>query len=113
MIRLSPGEQAVQAAGGALTKSPVDLTVELAWHHDQFVFNNEPLESILRNVSRWYDVQVSFEYPEARHMIFFGKISRNTPLSSVLNIIEMTDKVHFTLEDPSGKGEERRLIVRQ
>ncbi len=113
VIRLSPGEQSVLSTSGSLTKQPADLANELAWHNDQFIFDNEPLESILRKVSRWYDVQVRFDYPEARNMTFFGKISRNTPLSSVLNIIEMTDKVHFTLEDPSGNSKERRLIVRQ
>ena len=113
VIRLSPGEQSVLSMRGSLTKESVNLTNELAWYNDQFIFDDEPLESILRKVSRWYDVQVRFDYAEARNMTFFGKISRNTPLSSVLNIIEMTDKVHFTLEDPSGNSKERRLIVRQ
>ena len=68
----------------------------LAWKNDLFLFHDTDLGTIMRMVSRWYDVKVVYEGKTAQ--TFNGKISRDTPLSKLLTILELTGDIYFTIE---------------
>jgi len=100
-VLLKPGEQAVLSNGFQISK--IHAEKYIAWKSGDFIFQAEPLESILRQVSRWYDVDVSLP-EELKNIRFSGMVSRTKPLSTIVDIIQSTNKVHITLQG-------RRLIV--
>ena len=102
---LRPGQQS-ELKGGVLQVLNVDPTEAIAWKNGLFIFNDEPLEDIMRKISRWYDVEVIYDHGVDKKQRFGGGISRYEHVSSVLRKLEITEGVHF-------KVEERRIIVTQ
>jgi transmembrane sensor len=93
---LKPGQQSVISGSSIEIKEGVDLEAVVAWKDGYFNFN-ESLESIMSEVSRWYNVEVVYETkPDADP--FIAKISRTKTLSALLKIIEQTGGVHFKIE---------------
>jgi transmembrane sensor len=93
---LSPGQQAVLASG-RMKVAMVDPEEVLAWKNGNFVFNDEGLETIMRKISRWYDVEVSYQRKPA-DLTFTGVVSRSKNISAVLNALDKTGKVHFKVD---------------
>ncbi|QEC44124.1 FecR family protein [Pseudobacter ginsenosidimutans] len=95
---LKPAQQAVQANGSALTlNSNVDVEKVMAWKNGVFNFENASLEHVMKEIERWYDIDVIYKngIPDIK---FWGKITRDVPLSGMLIALEKT-KVHFKMEN--------------
>jgi hypothetical protein len=92
-ILLKPGEQ----AAGTVKITDVNIDEIMGWKNGYFVFENEQLPSIMRKISRWYDVDIVFkgEMPADE---FGGRVTRFVNLSQVLKKLELTNKVHFKIE---------------
>jgi hypothetical protein len=104
---LAPGEQALMnKQTQAISKAKeVDVDAEVAWRFGLFQFNNADLKTVMRQLERWYDVQVSYEGNiQNGDFEFLGKLPRNMNLSQVLSILEKQD-VHFKIEG-------KKIIVR-
>jgi len=99
-VILTPGQQAKLNISGNSIKvdHSVDLDKVLAWKNGVFSFENEDLKSIMRQITRWYDVDIIYSGPVAKDK-FSGEISRNSNLSQVLKILELNN-LHFNV---SGK----------
>lgn len=94
---LMPGDQArFGKTGGIAVADDVDLDEVMAWKNGLFNFSNADIQMIMRQIGRWYDLDVSYEgmIPERE---FSGKITRNTQLSNVLKILEQSN-IHFRME---------------
>lgn len=104
-VRLSPGEQATVRQGphGGIRKTSVNVHKATAWKDGLFAFENDDLKTIMRQIARWYDLEIIYEgrIPEEK---FFGEIARESQLSEVLTILEYNN-ILFRLED-------RKLYVR-
>ncbi len=102
---LRPGGQArlEHGQGQAITTAGnIDMEQVVAWKSGFFEFHDLDLTSIMRQVSRWYDIDITYEgRPGAE--TFGGRISRNVTLAAVLKGLEITG-VRFRLEN-------NRLIV--
>lgn len=94
-VVLKPGEQA-SLKGVALQVKAVDPKEALAWKNGEFVFKDEPLQDIMRRVARWYDVEVIYEGVD-KTKLFTGTISRFEKISKVLDILQATEKVKFSV----------------
>jgi len=93
---LIPGEQAiVKMNGNAIRVKKVNVDEVISWKNGQILFENEDLETIMRQVSRWYDVNIKYQgiIPDR---VFVGGISRKSKLSELINILEY-ENVHCTL----------------
>lgn len=95
--QLVPGEQAV-IDGGSLSVATVDVSQFAAWKSGVIAFNEETLDKIMRDISRWYDVDVHFEGVD-RQLRFGGSVSRYANVSEVLRRLELTGQVHFKIEE--------------
>ncbi|WP_158534933.1 FecR family protein [Mucilaginibacter hurinus] len=93
---LVPGEQAF-LSGNNLTVSDADIEESLAWKNGYFRFNDEDIHSIMRKLSRWYNVEVTYT-PDAPDQRLNGKISRAKNIDQVLKALEATQTVHFKVE---------------
>lgn len=101
---LKPGQQAVSGKDQPVSIRNVDVSAVVDWKEGLFVFNKESLESIMRKLSRWYDVDVVFENEQLKQQLFGGKVSRFSTVAEVLDVLELTDLAHF-------KTKGRRIMV--
>lgn len=94
---LRPGEQAnVEHQDMNLKISKANIDQVMAWQKGYFHFEGDDLQSVLRQLSRWYDVDVLYEINHTDDE-FMGDIPRNVKLSEVLKILEFGG-VHFKIE---------------
>lgn len=93
---LGPGQQATISEQSAISiRKQVDLAQVMAWKDGYFSFNDTNIYALMKQISRWYDVEVRFE-GKVTEDGFSGKISRNAPLTSVLQILELNG-IHFKI----------------
>lgn len=92
---IEPGEQAVwnKADGNALFRRRANTAKEMAWVNGVFSFEGDDLAAVMRQVSRWYDVDVVYSGKISEEK-YFGEIARNSKLSAVFKILELNN-VHF------------------
>lgn len=94
---LQPGQQARVNDDADIKIQEVNTDAVVAWKNGYFSFDQTDLRAIMRQLSRWYDVDIQYEgrIPDRR---FGGEISRNTNASDVLKILEESE-IHFKIED--------------
>lgn len=87
---LAPGQQASvsRSEKNILVRRNADLEKELAWKNGLFSFEGDHIKDIMRNIARWYDVDIEYE-GELPDIDFTGQISRQTRLSEVIRILEL------------------------
>ncbi|MBB5637838.1 hypothetical protein HDE68_003763 [Pedobacter cryoconitis] len=103
---IRPGEQSIiqKTGNSAIKVKDVDMDEAVAWKNGYFMFNSEQLESVLRKISRWYDVDIQYQNEELKHQLFSGTLSKYLSVSQVLKKLELLQSVHF-------KTEGRKIIV--
>nr|WP_253906562.1 FecR family protein [Chitinophaga sp. SYP-B3965] len=102
-VVLNPGEQA-QITADVKVLHQVDTSAVMAWRYGLFNFEGQNLKEVMRQLSRWYDIDVIYE-GTVPDIVFGGKMLRNINLSQLLKILEDAE-VHFSLE------EGRKLIIK-
>ncbi|TCC96997.1 DUF4974 domain-containing protein [Pedobacter hiemivivus] len=94
-VTLKPGQQAILES--TLKVMDVDVTQAIDWKNGNFYFNDENIESIMRKLARWYDIDVVYS-GNIPNINFGGEISRSKKLSEVLKVLETTKTIHFKIE---------------
>lgn len=69
----------------------------IAWKNGFFKFDDENIETIMRRVARWYDVDVSYK-GNLKRQNFGGKVPRFEDISKLLTILELTGTIHFKID---------------
>jgi transmembrane sensor len=96
-IVLKPGQQAsVKSKMINVTEVNPDAAVD--WKNGKFRFKNESLKSIMRKVSRWYNVEIVYLGDQQELTTFSGSVSRFDKVSAVLKMLEETSDVKFSIE---------------
>jgi ferric-dicitrate binding protein FerR (iron transport regulator) len=94
---LKPGQQSQLAKNGDIkVVSDVDVDKVVAWKNGLFDFENAGIETVMRQLSRWYDVEV--EYNGKPDDIFIAEMRRNIKLSDALKALELTGRVRFDIQ---------------
>lgn len=96
-IKIEPGQQAVLHESTQLSVASVDTDQVTAWKNGIFQFWNTDLKEIMRQLSRWYDVEVVY-LNERDDISFTGFISRDVTISNVLQMLEEAGNIKFGLE---------------
>ena len=93
---ISPGQQAKMSADGNIAVlDHADIEQTLAWKNGIFLFKSTDLTTILRQIGRWYDVEI--EYQGSANMNFTGQLTRNEEVTDVLKKLALTEEVNFKL----------------
>lgn len=95
-VFLKPNEQSI-LENNQIQVVTVDAEKVVAWKNGKFVFTSESIESIMRKLSRWYDVEVVYS-ADFSDKIFTGSISRYDNISKILDKITFTQAVNFKIE---------------
>ena len=96
---LKPGEQAViNNTNDRIAVSDANVNKAMAWKNGYFIFNEETLESIMKKVSRWYDVQVEYQgyFSDQK---FGGTFNMDKSITELLHNLEKIGNVHFKVEE--------------
>jgi ferric-dicitrate binding protein FerR (iron transport regulator) len=101
-VKLVPGQQAVNRTGKLTVIRNADTDEALAWKNGKFLFHDTGLKTIMRQISRWYDVDVEYQGHMAA-MHYSGRIARNVPISQIFGILK-TSGINFTING-------RKIIV--
>lgn len=99
---LVPGQQSNIDKTGSIKVTDAAVEEVMAWKNGWFQFNAHDIKTVMRQISRWYNVEVVYEGKiPAGH--FTGLVSRNNDISQVLKIMQSAG-VRFKIEG-------RKLIV--
>ncbi|PRD47751.1 FecR family protein [Sphingobacterium haloxyli] len=102
---LKPNQQSVLHKDGVYVKT-VGVTQYIGWKDGLFVFNDTDIRTALKQLGRWYDVDVEYDgNPPKTH--FYGTIGRDETLATVLNILKRSG-LRFRIERG---GSVNKLIV--
>ena len=97
-IVLKPGQQSqVRAPGSDIIVKDANLDEAVSWKNDRFIFNNDDIMTVMRQVSRWYDVDVSYEGDMAGK-VFTGSVPHSEKVEEVLRKLQETGTVHYRIE---------------
>lgn len=100
---LQPGQQAgVNKEGKINVMNNADTEEAVAWKNGRFQFKSADLKTILRQIARWYDVEVVYNGNVNLH--FTGQLTRNDNVSKVFEKLALTGEVHFRIDG-------KRIIV--
>lgn len=95
---LQPGQQAQNNRNGNLSLiSHPDMEETLAWKDGLFRFNGTDIETIMRQVARWYNVEVIYKDKISEQ--FVAEIPRSVKVSKLLELLELTKQVHFIINN--------------
>lgn len=92
---LKPGQQA-RVGDKIAISGDVDMEKVMAWKNGRFVFEMADIESIMRQLARWYDLDVKYEGKITSQ--FGGSISRQVNLSEIFKILEATGSIKCKVE---------------
>jgi ferric-dicitrate binding protein FerR (iron transport regulator) len=96
-VQLKQGQQAISNKNGILRLQPkADLEQAIAWKEGYFRFDYTDIYEIMRQLSRWYDIKVSYE-KGVKHREFLAFINRDNNISEVLGMLEATGAIRFEI----------------
>ena len=102
---LKPGQQVIVAADQQVTlKENVDINKVMAWRKGYFNFNDADVPEIMRQLQRWYDIDVVYE-GMVPNKVFRGKVGRDLNLPDVLDMLKRME-LKYRLEG-------RKLVITQ
>jgi transmembrane sensor len=103
---LEPSQQAqITKEGRVAILKNYNVNQAVAWKNNLFVFKNTELDVIMRQVSRWYDVEVVYK-DDVRSRQFIGRMSRMENASEVLDLLKLTGAVDFEIQG-------RKILVKK
>lgn len=93
--KLTPGQCASITNGQLRIEEEVNTEAAVAWKNGYIQFEGNDIRSAMRQISRWYDVEVTYKGEVPSH--FRGIIPSDVPVSEVLKMMEMTGEVTFEI----------------
>lgn len=94
---LKPGEQSnVSDYSNKITIREVDTEAAIAWKNGRFKFDNADLKTVMRQLERWYGINVEYR-GDVSDVRFNGGTFRNKNLSEVLKVLELSN-IKFKVE---------------
>jgi ferric-dicitrate binding protein FerR (iron transport regulator) len=91
-LTLTPGQQT-----DGINIKTVNTDIFTAWKDGNFHFEGDNIQSVMRQLSRWYNIDVTYK-GRITDEVFYADISRNRNISAVLKVLQNTKGVHFKIE---------------
>lgn len=103
-VVLEPGQQAALTPGSPFRVKDTDAESAIDWKNGDFIFKGENLESAMRKVARWYNVEIVYSQNANKDVSLVGSVSRSRSFLAVLELLERTGSVKL-------KAEGRKITV--
>ncbi|RXK81448.1 FecR family protein [Filimonas effusa] len=95
-VVLTPGNQA-RFVKGSIRVKEVNTEDETAWKNDLFAFNDVDFETVIRELSRWYDVEITFKGQMPGRQLM-GNVSRNYSITQVLKMLAFAARIDYEID---------------
>ena len=103
---LSPGQKGISVnEKEAISVQQADIEQAIAWKNGLFLFKNADIYTIMKQASRWYDIDIAYA-GNLKDQQYGGKLSKYNDISELLQNLELTGNIHFKIEG-------RRITVMQ
>ncbi len=99
-LTLTPGNEVVNEINHSFIRK-ADLETTLAWTEGKLYFKDAPVEKVMEEIARWYNVEIRYENEPAK-ALFNGGFKRTATLSEVIKILKIS-KVHCQLTKENGQ----------
>lgn len=86
--RLEPGQQGIVHEASTLVQK-VDTGLYIAWKNGYFYFKHTPFEEVMRQLARWYDVELIYK-DDIPQETFSGEMDRDLTLSAALKLLNVS-----------------------
>jgi transmembrane sensor len=86
------------------TMSKADLDIASAWRNGLFSFKDADIKTVMKDIARWYNVEVKYEGKVSELPDFSGKMGRNLSLKQVMKVLSIMG-VQFRIE------EDKRIVI--
>ena len=100
-IKIKPGFQISYENGGNPVVQEVKVDNEIAWKSKQFRFERCPLNEIMNDVMRWYNVDISFSDETLKKLYFTGTLNRYAKIETLLRFFEEGCDIKFEIKGRS------------
>ncbi|MFV0378945.1 MAG: FecR family protein [Mangrovibacterium sp.] len=94
---LRPSQQACCMTEGDIELKIADVLTVIDWQAGLFVYKQEYLDVIMKDLERWYDIDVSYESEKLKQLKFTGVLDRNSPANTMLDYFQRTRTVSFDI----------------
>lgn len=96
-VLLSPSDR-LEVSGENMRIEQVDTTLYMSWINQMFVFEGQPLEEIMKTLSRWYDMDFTFQSEDLKHIRFSGRLNRYQDIRVLLRTYEQAAGIRFDIQ---------------
>lgn len=97
---LQPGEQSsISQTSHVSQPIPVQTDEVMAWKNGVFHFENADIKTVMRQVARWYDIEVVYKRSLDKDDPLFFEVTRNTNLSDVLRVLNLAGGATYSIQD--------------
>jgi len=94
---LDPGQQSIVTNKTMIVKD-VEAEDAVGWKNGRMIYDGETLENIMKDVSRWYNVEVIYRDESIKEKTFFFSVSRRDKVSKILKILMRTQTVSCNID---------------
>lgn len=95
-VVLSPGHRALFRPGQAIQVTEVETELHTAWRNGQYIFKDATVETILKQLARWYDLEVFYSDEAAKGVTFSGDVTKYETIDAFLKGMEISSELRFT-----------------
>lgn len=96
-MEINPGEQVMATSDGKVEKRTVNIDEYIGWKNGVYIFKDQPLERIMNDLSRWYDVSVFYQNPAVRKITFTGNLKRYDRINTFMEVLQRTGDVRYKI----------------
>ncbi len=99
-LKVMPGELAQYSKSNReITVNKQDTSIIAAWKDGKFVFIDEPLREICKELENWYNIEIEITNNKLASAKYTSVIKRTTTVKMVLQILALTDNIHYEIID--------------
>lgn len=97
-----------------VTYEQVDVEKYIAWRKGELLFRNDPMNEVVKRLSRWYNVEIYVKDREINEYIYNATFSDET-LSQVLNMLKISAPIDYRIiaskPSPNGGFTKQKVIL--
>ena len=99
-IRIKPGTMAVYHRNNKyITESKVDVEKHFSWREGIFIFKKDPLDVIMKKISRYYNIDIIISDEVLANETFSGYLDVKDNVENVINSIKETTDFQYSINE--------------
>ena len=99
-LTVKPGDYAQYNKNTSeVTVGQQDPSLVTAWKDGRFVFIDQPLSEICKELEQWYNIEIQIEDQKLANTRYTSVVKRSTTVEMVLSILSVTDQIHYKITD--------------